>query len=106
MDLMVTKAKLESDVSHLKETQKREFRDWIEKVSDSIRTKNSEIGIAPMSKSDSAFFMMSQAVSSPAPPSGGAVNTNLQESFTITLGWFISERGKNFPSMSLVYDFV
>lgn len=86
MDLMVLKAKLESDVSHLKETQKREFRDWIVKVSESVRTKNSEIGIAPMSKSDSAFFVMSQAVSSPAPPSGGAVNTNLQESFTITLG--------------------
>lgn len=86
MDLMVTKAKLESDVSHLKETQRREFRDWIQKVSESVRTKNSEIGIAPMSKSDSAFFMMSQAVSSPAPPSGGAVNSQLQESFTITLG--------------------
>ena len=66
--------------------QRREFRDWIQKVSESVRTKNSEIGIAPMSKSDSAFFMMSQAVSSPAPPSGGAVNSQLQESFTITLG--------------------
>ena len=68
------------------DTQRREFRDWIQKVSESVRTKNSEIGIAPMSKSDSAFFMMSQAVSSPAPPSGGAVNSQLQESFTITLG--------------------
>ena len=40
----------------------------------------------PMSKSDSAYFMMSSGVSSPAPPSGGAVNPLLQESFTITLG--------------------
>ena len=77
--------KWESDISHLKETQRREFRDWAMMVHESLKTKNSEDGIKPMSKSDSAYFMMSGV--SPAPPSGGAVSTQVpQESFTITLG--------------------
>ena len=79
-DQMVIKAKMESDISHLKETQKREYRDWVATVSDHKQ------GVVKMSKSDSAYFMMSSGVSSPAPPSGGAVNSSLQESFTITLG--------------------
>ena len=84
-ELQMLSVKWESDISHLKETQRREFRDWAMMVHESLKTKNSEDGIKPMSKSDSAYFMMSGV--SPAPPSGGAVSTEVpQESFTITLG--------------------
>ena len=84
-DLQMLGVKWESDISHLKETQRREFRDWAMMVYESLKTKNSEDGIKPMSKSDSAYFMMSGV--SHAPPSGGAVSTLVpQESFTITLG--------------------
>jgi len=84
-ELQMLAVKWESDISHLKETQRREFRDWAMMVHESLKTKNSEDGIKPMSKSDSAYFMMSGV--SPAPPSGGAVSTEVpQESFTITLG--------------------
>ena len=84
-ELQMLVIKWESDISHLKETQRREFRDWAMTVNESLKTKNSESGIKPMSKSDSAYFMMSGV--SPAPPSGGAVSTQVpQESFTITLG--------------------
>jgi len=84
-ELQMLSVKWESDISHLKETQRREFRDWAMMVHESLKTKNSEDGIKPMSKSDSAYFMMSGV--SPAPPSGGAVSTVVpQESFTITLG--------------------
>ena len=84
-ELQMLSVKWESDISHLKETQRREFRDWAMMVHESLKTKNSEDGIKPMSKSDSAYFMMSGV--STAPPSGGAVSTQVpQESFTITLG--------------------
>ena len=44
MDLMVLKAKLESDVSHLKETQKREFRcDFVPKI---VLTRRKTLKIA------------------------------------------------------------
>ena len=83
--LQMLAIKWESDISHLKETQRREFRDWAMMVYENLKTKNSEDGIKPMSKSDSAYFMMSGV--SPAPPSGGAVSIQVpQESFTITLG--------------------
>jgi len=85
MEVAMTRAKLESDISHLKETQKREYRDWVVKCMENV-TENAGENKGKLSKSDSAYFMMSSGVSSPAPPSGGAVNSALQESFTITLG--------------------
>jgi len=79
----VMEFKWESDLAHLRETQHREFREWVMCVHEEYKT--TEKGAAPppsacgtggasMSKSESSFSVQSLSSSS------------LQESFTITLG--------------------
>ncbi len=72
----VAELRWESDLAHTRDTQRREFRQWVMCVHEQSKTMATSATSA-LHKSDSAFSMESLCTAAPAP---------LQESFTVTLG--------------------